>query len=104
MHLRRICITQTYYAILSVVASPLTLRLNPETRRRLDRIARRKGSTTSQVLREAIEDLVRREDCPGSAWERMKHLVGVVEGGDPALSENTGKRFAEQLRVRRKAR
>jgi len=81
--------------------SPITLRLNPKTRQRVERIARRKGTTTSDVLRDAIENWIEREDSAGSAYDRMKHLLGVVEGGDSALSVKTGKRFAERLRARR---
>lgn len=83
------------------MASPLTLRLDRKTRQRVERIARRKGTTTSHVLRDAIESWVTREDSAGSAYDRMEHLIGVVEGGDTALSANTGKRFAERLRARR---
>ena len=81
--------------------SPITLRLDPKTRRRVERIARSTGTTTSQVLRDAIENWVAREESAGSAYDRMKHLIGVVEGGDTALSVKTGKRFAERLRARR---
>ena len=83
------------------MASPITLRLSRETRQRVERIARRKGTTTSQVLRDAIENWIHRQDSAGSAYDRMKHLVGVVEGGDTTLSVKTGKRFAASLRARR---
>jgi predicted transcriptional regulator len=35
--------------------SPLTLRLDPKTRRRIERIARRKQLSTSEVVRQAID-------------------------------------------------
>jgi predicted DNA-binding protein len=91
-----------YYATLvGEMASPITLRIDRKTRQRVERIARRKGTTTSQVLRDAIENWVEREDTAGSAYDRIKHLIGVIEGGDPALSVKTGRRFAERLRTRR---
>jgi predicted DNA-binding protein len=83
------------------MASPITLRLDGKMRQRVERIARRKGTTTSQVLRDAIENWVEREDSAGSAYDRFKHLIGVVEGGDPALSVKTGRRFAERLWAQR---
>ena len=84
------------------MSAPLTLRLNHATRQRVERIARRKGTTASQVLRDAIENWVEREDNPGSAYDRVKHLIGVVEGGDTALSAKTGKRLTQQLATRRR--
>jgi len=86
------------------VASPITLRLDPELRRRVDRIARRKKTSTSQVLREAITTWVEREDSSGSFYDSIKDLVGCVGGGDPKLSENTGRRFTELLRARQAKR
>lgn len=80
--------------------SPITLRLDGRTRQRVERIARSKDTTTSQVLRDAIKNWVEREESAGSAYDRMKHLIGVVEGGDTALSEKTGKRLKERLRAR----
>lgn len=76
--------------------SPITLRLDGKTRQRVERIARSKDTTTSQVLRDAINNWVEREESAGSAYDRMKHLIGVVEGGDTALSEKTGKRLKER--------
>jgi hypothetical protein len=69
----------------------------------VERIARRNRTTTSQVLRDAIENWVRKQEKPESAYDRMKHLIGVVEGGDAALSEQTGKRFSRELAKRRKS-
>ncbi|MGB9459304.1 MAG: ribbon-helix-helix protein, CopG family [Candidatus Acidiferrum sp.] len=36
------------------MASPLTLRLDPKTRQRIARLARRKRLSTSEVIRQAI--------------------------------------------------
>ena len=54
------------------MASPITLRLDPELRRRVTRIAKRKQTTTSEVLREAIATWVEREDSSGSL---LGHIV-----------------------------
>jgi predicted DNA-binding protein len=83
------------------MASPITLRLDPELRRRVTRIARRKRTTTSTVLREAITTWVEREESAGSLYDSIKDLVGVVHGGDPSLSTDMGKKFTELLRARR---
>jgi predicted DNA-binding protein len=84
------------------MASPITLRLDPEIRRRVTRIAKRKRTTTSNVLREAIATWVEREDSAVTPYESIKDLIGSVRGGDPRLSEDTGRKFTELLRARRK--
>jgi metal-responsive CopG/Arc/MetJ family transcriptional regulator len=83
------------------VASPITLRLDPELRRRVDRIARRKKTSTSQVIREAITTWVEREDSAVTPYESIKDLIGSVRGGDPHRSADMGKKFTELLRARR---
>jgi predicted DNA-binding protein len=83
------------------VASPITLRLDEETRQRVARIARRKRTTTSNVLREAITSWIEREDSAVTPYESIKDLIGSVKGGDPQRSTDMGKKFTELLRARR---
>jgi len=75
------------------------LRLDPEMRRRVTRIARRRKTTTSTVLREAISTWVAREEGAGSVYDSIKDLIGVVNGGDPGRST---RRLSEVLKARRK--
>jgi hypothetical protein len=44
-----------------------------------------------------------KEEDP-SAYERLQPFIGIVEGGDPKLSEDTGKRLHELLKNRRRIR
>jgi predicted DNA-binding protein len=83
------------------MAAPLTLRLDADLRKRVARIAKRKRCTTSAALREAIWTWVQREENSGSFYDSIKDLIGVAEGGDPKLSENTGRRVRELLLARR---
>jgi len=83
------------------MASPITLRLDPELRRRVTRIAKRKRTTTSSVLREAISNWVELEDSVVTPYESIKDLIGNVKGGDPHRSTDMGKKFTELLRARR---
>jgi Arc/MetJ-type ribon-helix-helix transcriptional regulator len=83
------------------MASPITLRLDPEMRRRVTRIARRKRTTTSEVLRQAIATWVEREEGTESVHDSIKDLIGNVRGADPTLSTDTSRRFTELLRARR---
>lgn len=68
-------------------------------RRRVARIARRRKTTTSTVLREAITSWVVREESAGSVYEQIKDLIGSVHGGDPKRST---RKLSEVLRARRK--
>jgi Arc/MetJ-type ribon-helix-helix transcriptional regulator len=80
------------------MASPITLRLDPELRRRVERIARRKRTTTSSVLREAVTTWVAREESAGSIYDSIKDLIGGVHGGDPGRST---RKLSEVLKARR---
>jgi predicted DNA-binding protein len=82
--------------------SPLTLRLEQKTRQRITRIANRRRISTSEVIREAIEAWVERQESVAVPYEAMADLIGVVNGGNPGRSAKTGRRFKETLKGRRK--
>jgi predicted DNA-binding protein len=86
------------------MASPLTLRLDPKTRQRLERIARRKQLSKSEVVRQAIEAWADRQEPVASPYEALADLIGVVHGGKADRSSQTGRRFAELLKSRRSRR
>ena len=83
------------------MASPLTLRLDEKTRKRIARIARRKQLSTSEAVREAIEAWVNRHEPVTSPYEVVKDLLGVVRGGNAKGSEQTGRRFTKLLKGRK---
>jgi predicted DNA-binding protein len=87
-----------------LMASPLTLRLDEKTRKRIARLARRKSLTTSEVIREAIAAWAERHEPVTSPYEAVKDLIGVVRGGNPKRSEQTGRRFAALLKRRKRRR
>lgn len=86
------------------MASPLTLRLDEKTRKRIARIARRKRLSTSEVVRQAIEAWAERHEPVTAPYEVVKDLLGVVHGGNPKGSLQTGRRFAKLLKQRRSRR
>ena len=86
------------------MASPLTLRLDEKTRKRIARIARRKELSTSEVVRQAIEAWTERHETVTSPYEVVKDLLGVVHAGNPTGSQQTGRRFAKLLKQRGKRR
>jgi predicted DNA-binding protein len=83
------------------MASPLALRIDEKTRRRIARIARRKGLSSSEVIREAIDAWTAREEPAALPFAAISDLLGVVRGGNPKRSQQGGARFAELLRRRR---
>ena len=84
------------------MSSPLTLRLERKTRLRIARIASRKRISTSEVIRQAIEAWVEREEPITAPYEAMADLIGVVNGGKSGRSAETGRRFRELLKSQRK--
>jgi Arc/MetJ-type ribon-helix-helix transcriptional regulator len=84
------------------MASPLTLRLEKKIRLRIARIASRRQISTSEVIRQAIEAWVERQEPIAAPYEVMADLIGVVNGGNPKRSTETGRRFREILKVRGK--
>jgi len=83
------------------MASPLTLRLDPKTRQRIARLARRQRLSASEVIRQAIAAWADRQEPVTSPYDAMRDLIGIVRGGNPKRSEQTGRRFTALLKKRR---
>ncbi|PYX56472.1 MAG: hypothetical protein DMG76_14765 [Acidobacteria bacterium] len=79
--------------------SPLTLRLDPKTRQRIARIARRRQVSISEVIRQAIEAWAEQQEPIAAPYEAMADLIGVVHGGMRGCSTDTGLRFSECCRA-----
>jgi predicted DNA-binding protein len=84
--------------------SPVTLRLDKEIRGRIATIARQRRVSTSAIIREAIHAWVERYDATASPYDGISDLLGVVHGGNPRRSSQTGKQLTDLLRNRRKQR
>ncbi|MEX2147207.1 MAG: CopG family transcriptional regulator [Candidatus Rokuibacteriota bacterium] len=83
---------------------PTTVRLDAATLRMMGRLARRRGLTKSQLIREAIQRLGEAEgsEAPAeSVYDAMEHAIGCWDSGGAQLSERTGERFTGLLRARR---
>jgi predicted DNA-binding protein len=80
---------------------PLTVRVDIKTQRLIERLARKRGRTKSEVVREAIGVLARQEaEARNSAerpYETIRDLIGIVQGGPPHLSAQTGAHFRQLL-------
>ncbi|HEY7817208.1 MAG TPA: ribbon-helix-helix protein, CopG family [Vicinamibacteria bacterium] len=83
----------------------ITIRLDVETQRIVERIARRRKQSRSQVVRDAITALAEKERPSGrTPYDTIAHLVGIVQGGPSDLSESTGEKFTKLLRDRKRRR
>jgi Arc/MetJ-type ribon-helix-helix transcriptional regulator len=81
--------------------SPLTLRLDKHTRERLARIAREKRITASEVVRAAIDAWVQNHEAAAIPYENASDLIGIVHGGKPDRSSESGQQFKNLLKARR---
>lgn len=82
-----------------------TVRLDAHLEATLERLARERGQTRSDVIRDAIEDLARRsERGEPSALQKLRPFVGVADSGGRELSTRTGEKLREALEARRRAR
>ncbi len=86
------------------MASPLTLRIDEKTRQRIARLARHKRLSKSEVVRQAIAAWADGQEPVTSPYEAMVDLIGVVRGGNPKRSEQTGRSLAALLKRRRRRR
>ncbi|MGH9367463.1 MAG: type II toxin-antitoxin system VapB family antitoxin [Thermoanaerobaculia bacterium] len=77
-----------------------SVRMDPETERLLESLARERGSTKSEVVREALRLAARKQRRPRRSerpYDAFRGIVGSVRGGPPDLSERTGQRFRQLL-------
>jgi predicted transcriptional regulator len=68
---------------ISNMAFPLTLRLDAKTRKRIERIARRRQVSVSEVIRLAIAAWAEQQEAIAAPYEAIADLIGVVHGGCP---------------------
>jgi Ribbon-helix-helix protein, copG family len=80
--------------------------MDVETERLLDRLARERGLSKSQVIRDAIRLATRKPPRSGRLsrpYDAFRGVIGSVRGGPPDLSEGTGMRF-RRLLIHRQAK
>ena len=84
----------------------LTVRIDRRVRRRLAQLAQRRGRTSSELARAAIEAWLDEAEGSGSEspYEAILDLIGCVDGGDPYRSTRRGRDIADMLRAKRRDR
>lgn len=86
---------------------PLSVRLDPETRSALERVARASGQSRSSIIREALARYLatlEAESEDASAHERLSEFIGCVDSGGSRRSRATGRGFRRLLEERARAR
>lgn len=68
------------------------------------KIAERKKVSTSDVVREALQNYADQEDPTPTPYELIKDLIGTVHGGDPYRTTDGGRKVAEYLIERHRRR
>ncbi len=66
----------------------ISLRLPDELLAEIDRQARRRRQSRSDLIREVLERHVRISATPDHPYSRVRDLVGMVTGGPPDLGAN----------------
>lgn len=83
----------------------LTVRVDVKTERLLQRLARKRGRTKSEVIRDAIGVLAKVLEAQEEAehpFDKVRDLIGSIRGGPPHLSTRTGEAFRRMLVGRRR--
>ena len=84
---------------------PTSVRLDAETQELVRRLAKRRGMTKSEVIREALEEWVDKEkEKLEKPYDAIRHLIGIVDSGGQGLSERTGERFRHLLQEKRRGK
>lgn len=81
----------------------LTVRMDAKTERTLDRIAKRRNLSRSDVVREAVAHYGTLHEQPPAAspYDAWADVVGVVDLGIRDASRTTGEQFADALKSRK---
>jgi len=85
----------------------LSVRLDVKTERLVENLAKKRGQTKSELIRDALGVLAEREkgaDGKKRPYDSIAHLIGCVDSGGARLSEKTGEKFARLLREKAHAR
>jgi Arc/MetJ-type ribon-helix-helix transcriptional regulator len=84
----------------------LNVRIDPQTAAFLERVARERGLTKSEVVRQALATLQKQEKLATgpSLSVRLAHIIGSGDSGGMQLSERTGERFTQMLLEERNAK
>ena len=81
---------------------PRSVRLDEESEAWVEREARRKRTTRSDVIRSALKRAAADERSVETPYAAIADLIGVFASRKGNLSERTGERYARMLASRRR--
>jgi predicted DNA-binding protein len=81
----------------------LTVRLPYELEQRLEALAKKKGSSKTRIIKEALEKLLEYEESAKDSYALGKELFGRYGSGDGSLSISYKKRLKEKLHAKQSA-
>ena len=76
-----------------------SVRLDAETERAVELLARRHSVSKSAIVRRAVQEMIERDAV--RPYERIADLVGSLAGGSDDLSERTGAKMRSLLAERK---
>jgi len=84
----------------------LSVRLDPNTERLLERLSQTHRVPQSEIVRRAIRQFAEHDSATEDVdvYGRIKHLIGSGRSGRSDLSQNTGEHFRKILLQKRKQR
>lgn len=84
---------------------PTSVRLDPETEALLRRLARSRGRTKSEIIREALHRMAAgsaEAAEPATLYNAIEDLIGIADDGPEDLAGRHKQRFREKIDRRRK--
>ncbi len=79
----------------------ISLRLDDRLTRRLAALAKARGISKSELIRECLDAYVAGQEQQPTAWELGKHLFGCYDSGQGDLSVRAREIARERLHARR---
>lgn len=83
---------------------PLVVRLDAELEGMVDLVARRLRQSRSAVVRAALREYCAGQAGGGEAFEAVRHLAGVADGGPADLAGQAERYLRESFGGRRRSR
>jgi metal-responsive CopG/Arc/MetJ family transcriptional regulator len=78
----------------------ISLRLDDDLTRRLATVAKAKGISKSELIRQCLHEYLASTEQQPTAWELGRHLFGCFDSGKGDLSERAKEVAREQIRAK----
>jgi Arc/MetJ-type ribon-helix-helix transcriptional regulator len=80
----------------------ISLRLDEQLQRELERAARAAGVSKSEVIRRSLQEFLSRRSNQRTPWELGQHLFGCYGSGRGDLSTNRKRLVREKVHARKR--